>query len=708
MARSWCYAILNACPEVGVFTARRGTVAKAITRTIGQVLFLLSLLLIAVGWACADEVTTDTALNIIAQQEGGFLITTSSYQARLGSDGNLHSIQVHGVELLDDHTASSLGASFYAEHPVLLPTQRRQMNQREIMATDGVFTVMYSFFEGYISIILRHTNVQGASFVAVCAANAAYIEDQVTGTVAAVPADYQWPDVKVMMPTGEYLEFHGGTRVWGKEINRQVWECSNLLPERSYTLMLIPGKDTPPAPTLGQLTNLSVAMNHIDQIIPGGESADIHVTFENNSNQAVTTEMVTHIASSEGVSLLDERKPLVCAAHQSATFSWTVQPKDAGFYSLTCTVNLDGTDKILSTNFGYQIDAIKATVTIPEDFSTYWGKVVADASASDVKLTMLEVEVPPSRSAGTVKVYTVGIDVNGTQLSGWLSMPKYPGRYPGLIILPNDRSSNIIPMTSLADFGFVVLNLEPTGQTVNSRVAPLIARVSNNLTNPNTFGLRAAIRNTLCAITALSTVSEVDPGRIAISGAGLGGAMAMIVAALDPRIQAVAPDVPFYCQIERDSEKPDWPYLEIAEYLTKFPDQRDMVMKTLRYYDVTNFAAQITCPLLVSVGINDDISRPTNIMGVLNTVTGPHLTIIYIDGHKGGVDKHWVKKIDWLHKVVGGPAPAVSIAPVAEKPGTPDAVSSTVPVVPAAPVVPTPPAKETPAANPPAAETPAP
>lgn len=151
-----------------------------------------------------------------------------------------------------------------------------------------------------------------------------------------------------------------------------------------------------------------------------------------------------------------------------------------------------------------------------------------------------------------------------------------------------------------------------------------------------------------------------------MTGVSLGGALAMELAALDERVWAVAPDVPYFCNIELGNTQPEWPYPELHDYLRRHPEQRNAVMQTLRYYDVANFAEQITCPVLISAGIDNLYSRPTGIYGVYNRLAGPHNLKLYIADHIGGNNVHWVEKIRWFTKVLGGPSPQPAGTPATE------------------------------------------
>lgn len=329
-----------------------------------------------------------------------------------------------------------------------------------------------------------------------------------------------------------------------------------------------------------------------------------------------------------------------------------LNPTVPDFYTADWSVNLQGTQKRQSLTFAYQPDALNVPVQAPPDFADYWNRVLADAAAAKVTLTRLE---ETKRSTGTVTVYRIAMEAEGTVCYGWLVVPKFPGRYPGLLLLPGDRVSYISPNAPLADCGFVVMSIEPTGQEINGALKPLITRATTNLNDPATFGLRAIMVNYLRAVTALASVPEVDPNRLAVSGVGLGGGLSLILGAIDERIQAIAPDVPNYCHIELNRTDPRWPYRWVTQYLRAHPDQEQAVLQTLRYYDAANFAPQITCPVLVSAGINDTYSRPTNIYGMFNRLAGPKAFKLYPGGHEGGGIKHWEEKIRWLTQVLGRP-----------------------------------------------------
>jgi cephalosporin-C deacetylase len=619
------------------------------------------------GGIPAGAATPAPEVKITAAKEGGYLVTSPVYSARIGADGNLHGLVVNGVEFFDDRIAGSAGAAFFVERPIPLP--QCTLDGLALTATDGVYAVRYDFDEGFITLTLRQTSPKGAAYTVVCSPKVAYAENLAYDGLTAAPANYDWPDVSLSVPTGEFLELRGGTRIWGQTLGRQVWERSNIAPNKDYTLLLVPGRGEPRTPTLSQLTTLFATFVTPEQLLPAAAPVAVRLLFQNNANQAIKTDLVVRVDSSAGQVISEERLPLDCAAHALATLEWTVTPPRPDFYTLTVRATLNGAPKQYVTTFGFDAASIGPAAAQPADFADYWGRIQAEATAGAVKLTRLE---DRARSTGTVTVYRIGLETEGFTCFGWLAVPKFPGRYPGLLLIPGERVRTITPNAALADCGFVVMTIEPTGQGVDGAIKPLIGKAFTNLHDSATVGLRAVTVRYLQALDALATVPEVDTHRLAVTGVSLGGALAMLLAAQDERVQAVAPDVPYFCFIEQGKDAADWPYAEVQAYLKSHPAQQEAVWATLRYFDVGNAVEKLTCPTLISAGINDTISRPANIYGLYNRLPGPKALKLYLAGHEGGGPSHWAEKVKWLGQVLGGPGPAAPAAkpeaPKAENP----------------------------------------
>jgi cephalosporin-C deacetylase len=63
------------------------------------------------------------------------------------------------------------------------------------------------------------------------------------------------------------------------------------------------------------------------------------------------------------------------------------------------------------------------------------------------------------------------------------------------------------------------------------------------------------------------------------------------------------------------------PYEEINDYLREYPDREPQVRATTEYFDCINLADRITCPMLVTIGLGDDVCPPETAYGLVNAMT---------------------------------------------------------------------------------------
>lgn len=89
------------------------------------------------------------------------------------------------------------------------------------------------------------------------------------------------------------------------------------------------------------------------------------------------------------------------------------------------------------------------------------------------------------------------------------------------------------------------------------------------------------------------------------------------------------------------------PYLEVARYLKTRSDKVEKVFETLSYFDAMNFAPDINCPILMSVGLVDIICPPSTIFATFNHISSKEkeLAIYHGMGHES-TNVHQEKKIE--------------------------------------------------------------
>ena len=142
--------------------------------------------------------------------------------------------------------------------------------------------------------------------------------------------------------------------------------------------------------------------------------------------------------------------------------------------------------------------------------------------------------------------------------------------------------------------------------------------------------------DTLRAIDVLKSRPEVDPQRIGVYGSSQGGALAIVLPALRPQdVVVAAAGVPYLTDYLGAAELTrTYPFHEINDYLHLYPQRRGAVKDALAYFDCLNFAPQVTCPIVVSLGTQDNIVPPETCRAAFDAL-GSAEKSLYVYGHCG-------------------------------------------------------------------------
>ena len=248
----------------------------------------------------------------------------------------------------------------------------------------------------------------------------------------------------------------------------------------------------------------------------------------------------------------------------------------------------------------------------------------------------------------------------GDRLFAWLSVPKGRGPYPALVRMPDYASVHDIIYTPLRHRA-VVMNATHRGQRYSdldlqaSYPGLLTAGLpTENIEDSGTYLLLNAYADALRALDALEGQNRFDIGPVALTGSGLGGSLALAVAARRPRVTAVAADTPLPLGHPAALEAGlGYPLAELGDYLRAYPDRRGRMEQVLSVLDPLHTASTVSSPVLLSVGRFDRNTCPLA-FGEELAERLPNCELkLYDGGSEGGGHEHAQIRTAWLSERLG-------------------------------------------------------
>lgn len=307
-------------------------------------------------------------------------------------------------------------------------------------------------------------------------------------------------------------------------------------------------------------------------------------------------------------------------------------------------------------------------VACPDDFDAFWQRTLAEARTHDLD-ALFEPAAPP---LATVDAFDLTFSGYGGQpVKGWFLLPKgADGPLPCVVEFLGYGGGRGFPIDwllwSSAGYAHLVMDTRGQGSGWSPGATPDPEGDANphhpgfmtrGILAPERYYYRRVFTDAARAVVAARSHPAVDAARVALVGASQGGGIALAVAALEPSVWAVMPDVPFLCHFRRATTLIDTlPYGEIRNYLKVHRDQVEAVYRTLSYFDGVNFAARAKAPALFSVALMDQICPPSTVYAAYNRYAGEKQLRVYaFNDHEGGQSFQKLEQLRFL-RALGSPA----------------------------------------------------
>jgi cephalosporin-C deacetylase len=370
----------------------------------------------------------------------------------------------------------------------------------------------------------------------------------------------------------------------------------------------------------------------------------------NTSDQILEGTVVCEVKTYGGKSVATQKKAVkILRGRTEAVPAFEFNVPDSGFYHSNIVFK-DKTGYSFKEKHAFSVapEAVKPSPTRPADFEDYWAKAIAELSNIDPNYQMTHLA---DKSTPEVDVFEIEMrSLGNARVRGFYCKPKKKTGLPAVLHVQG-YSSNMTAFDIDPNVAGFFLNIRGHGNSMDDINPGFPGYILSGLEDKESYIYRGAYMDCLRAMDFLVSRSEVDTTRLAVEGGSQGGALSIATAALDKRIKLCLPDVPFLSNFRLYFDIASWPANEFKFHMLKTGKSWQNIYSVLDYIDVTNLAPNITCPVIMGVGLYDDICPPAINFSAYNNLSSTDKSyILYPQSGHALPEEHYNVKKDWLYK----------------------------------------------------------
>ena len=310
---------------------------------------------------------------------------------------------------------------------------------------------------------------------------------------------------------------------------------------------------------------------------------------------------------------------------------------------------------------GFSPELLTPYTKNPADFDAFWQKNLEEAR-KEVKSEKLIVKSEKVEKYITddTDCYLLKIKTDQRHsIYGYLTKPKAAGKYPVVLCPPGAGSQKIYPSDYFPKLGCIYMKIEihdndqlMTDDAYNEmRQKKCDGYMRRGMASRDTYYYKDVYVGCARALDFLCSLPEWDGRNAIVTGGSQGGALTIITAALNEKATVCAPFYPALCDLTGclHHRAGGWPKFFSGFYKdgkTDIPD--DQAVATLQYYDVVNFARQLTIPTFMSWGYSDDTCSPTSVWAAWNEISAPKEKDITPSSGHWRFPSSWEKCWQWI------------------------------------------------------------
>ena len=322
--------------------------------------------------------------------------------------------------------------------------------------------------------------------------------------------------------------------------------------------------------------------------------------------------------------------------------------KTPGFRDVVLTMKLDGQSYTHHVKVGFSPEKIQPFTQEPKDFNTFWQGNLDELAKIPLSYTK---EIAKEYCTDKVDCYLVKIPVSRRKqcVYGYLFYPKnaQPGKHPVVLCPPGAGIKTIkepLRHKYYAENGFIRLEIEIHGldprlpketfddisRAFNSEPTGYL---ENGIDNRDRYYMKHVYLALVRCIDLLTSLPEWDGRNVAVQGGSQGGALALVAAGLDKRVNLCVVNHPALSDMAGYTEKGRTGGYPHFNRMTGLYTPSNI--STMAYYDVVNFARKVKATTYMTWGYNDNTCPPTTSYAVWNTLNCEKESLIT------PINEHW-------------------------------------------------------------------
>ena len=430
------------------------------------------------------------------------------------------------------------------------------------------------------------------------------------------------------------------------------WGAENVIAIRVYDGNgeggMYEGKCQLEMPSWNDAISIAFDLAEGNGIFINAEPIQVAATLENATSQQLLGHLDWSLEGDEGTSITSVSSEVELSAMGTLKANRSFENLSPGFYKVTCSFRSEEKNITVSKSMiiGYEPEKIQAPLTKQNDFDKFWSNTLQSLAEVDPEFILTR---KTKLDSDTHEVYEVKmLSLGGVRVAGWYEKPKAVGTFPSLLRVPG-YGEDMQPTGSsepLAIFSFNVRGHGNSQEDIKGVPSDFWIR---GLDDEQGYYYQGAYADCIRAIDFIATRSEVDQQKIAVTGGSQGGGLSLASAALDGRVSLCSPDIPFMCSWKKYFKISHWP--EIDQWIAAKPERSwEKTLQTMSYFDTLNLAERIKCPVLLGLGLQDDVCPPATIFAVYNRIPASKQYLAYPHAKHWVEASHYADRYQWISK----------------------------------------------------------